>query len=75
MGYYPQFPEVISLPRAGYPRVTEPCAEGPHLAVSLATRMSKPNSNSGGRRQDQPEFIREYIRLSLRNRPRALRGR
>ena len=28
MGYYPQFPGIIPLLRAGYPRVTEQYAEG-----------------------------------------------
>jgi hypothetical protein len=53
MGYCSQFPGVIPHPRADYPRVTEPSAE----SRRLSTRMSKSHSNSGGRRQDQPELI------------------
>ena len=53
MGYYSQFPGVIPHSRADYPRVTEQCAEG----LPLSTRMAKANSNSGARRQDQPDYF------------------
>ncbi len=36
MGHYPQFPEIIPLPRADYPRVTEQSAEIRNLSTRMA---------------------------------------